>query len=38
MNASEKLLTDTIESTSHDAKWLWASEKIAYMKRKLYKS
>lgn len=34
MNASEKLLPDTIGSTSNDAKWLWASEKIAYLKKK----
>lgn len=25
-------LTDTVGSTSSDAKWLWASDKIAYVK------
>lgn len=28
MNASEKLLQDTIGSNSNDAKWLWTSDNI----------
>lgn len=32
MNASEKLLLDTVGSTSSDAKQLWASDEIASMK------